>query len=356
MSAVRRVTLLALAALAAPGPADAQFSFKGGSTQRDSIATRFRLDFAIPEAPALSLLQVSRNSILRPGTVREFAALASDLVSNDGKVTVPEELGFEASPAMLIAGRGLSLTAYQQKPWLYRLRLSAAVKRSGRSLTSLAAGLRVPILDQSDLRTNAEYLDDATDLATRINAIFSEQNRESPPAPGTELRVEDLTPARRARLEELKEELKARVEERAWNADILDVAAGILASSPDTTGTDLEMTQLAGWLTFGKGFGNWGQFLLGARGSRVRDSVTGDFGISGSVGTRLYAGVNRYKVFLEAERRWEEGDDQTLLGGGGEARLITGGWVQFSSGLNWEGGGKPRLVGNVTFKLGVLGL
>jgi hypothetical protein len=337
-------------------PAAGQFSFTPARTGLDSIATRFKIDFAVPEAPAFTLFQGSKSSILRPGTVREFAALVSDLVSNDGQLTVPEELGLEASPAMLIAGPRLSLSAYQNAPWLYRLRLSAAVKREGSSLTNLSFGLRTAILDRADLRTNASYLEDATGITREINDIFAEQNREDPPAPGTELSVDDLTPERRARLDEMGKRLKERVEERAWNADILDVAAGMLAAARDTMGAELSLVQFAGWLTYGKGFGQWGQLLLGARGSALRDSVTREFHTAGSVGTRLYAGVNQYKVFLEAERRWTSGDDESLLGAGGEARLMNGGWIQFSTGLNWTGAGKPRLVGNATFKLGVLGL
>jgi hypothetical protein len=333
-----------------------QFSFTPARTGLDSIATRFRIDFAVPEAPALSLFQVSKSSILRPGTVREFAALASDIVSDDGKVTVPEELGLEVSPAMLIAGPRLSLSAYQKAPWFYRLRLSAAVKRQGSRLTNLAFGLRTAVLDRADLRTNPGYVQDATDMAREINDIFADQNREAPPTPGTELSLDDLTPERRARLDEVAERLKKRVEERAWNADILDVAAGALASARDSTGADLSLMQLAGWLTYAKGFGRWGQLLLGARASALRDSLTREFSGGGSVGTRLYAGVNQYKVFLEAERRWTTGDDESLLGAGGEARLMNGGWIQFSTGLSWAGGGKPKLVGNATFKLGVLGL
>jgi hypothetical protein len=354
MRAAATLLLLALAGLSRA--AAAQFSFTPGGTTLDSIATRFKIDFAVPEAPAFSLFQASKSSILRPGTVREFAALASDIVAGDGKLTVPEELGLEASPAMLIVGPRLSLQAYQNAPWLYRLRLSAAVKRQGAALTSLAFGLRTAVFDRADLRTNPGYLQAATGMAREINDIFAEQNREAPPAPGTELSLDDLTPERRARLDQVAERLKQRVEERAWNADILDVAAGALASARDSTGADLSLMQLAGWLTYAKGIGRWGQLLLGARASALRDSLTRDFSGGGSVGTRLYAGVNQYKVFLEAERRWTTGDNESLLGAGGEARLMHGGWIQFSTGLSWTGPGKPTLVGSATFKLGVLGL
>ena len=66
--------------------------------------------------------------------------------------------------------------------------------------------------------------------------------------------------------------------------------------------------------------------------------------------------MNQYKAFLEAEGKTGSGDREVLLNAGGEARLISGGWIQFSSGIRWVGDAKPKLVGNLTFKLGVLGL
>ena len=345
--------------LIAGQPAVAQFSIKSGGKTVDSIATRFKIDFAVPETPAFSLLQVSKGSILRPGTVREFAVQASSFVSSDGSVSIPKEFGLEFSPAMLIQGPRLTLDAYNRSlasHALYRMRLSAAVKRPGDRATQIALGIRTAFVDKADLRSNRQYVTDATEIATAINQLFAEQNRVQPFTADREMTVEDLTPDRRARMEELAKRLRKRVEDRDWNADLLEVAAGLLAGSRDTTGNDIAVNQYAAWLTYAKGLGKWGQLLLGGRAATVRDSVSTKFKSAGTLGARLFAGVNQYKVFLEGERKLASGGDTSMLNGGGEARFASGGWVQFSAGFQWVGHEKAKLVGNVTVKLGVLGL
>lgn len=159
---------------------------------------------------------------------------------------------------------------YQNAPALYRLRLSAAVKRSAAALDRIALGVRVALLDKADLRTNPAYLRDATEMTGAINRLFAEQNRETPPAPGHELTADDLSPERLEKLAAVAQRLKARVEQRAWNADILDVAAGALAGARDSSGQDLRLTQYAGWLTYGKGDRAVGPAAAGT--SRFRDA------------------------------------------------------------------------------------
>jgi hypothetical protein len=353
---VRAVAAALCGLLIAGRTADAQFSIKSGGKTVDSIATRFKIDFAVPETPAFSLLQVSKGSILRPGTVREFAVQASSFVSSDGGVSIPKEFGLEFSPAMLIQGPRLTLDAYNRTPYLYRMRLSAAMKRPGATATQVALGIRTAFVDKADLRSNRQYATEATEIATAINQLFAEQNRVQPFTADREMTVEDLTPDRRARMEEQAKRLRKRVEDRDWNADLLEVAAGLLAASRDTTGSDIAVIQYAGWLTYGKGLGKWGQLLLGGRAATVRDSVSDKFTSAGTLGVRLFAGVNQYKVFLEGERKLASGDDTSMLNGGGEARFASGGWVQFSAGFQWVGHEKAKLVGNMTVKLGVLGL
>lgn len=338
--------------------AAAQFTLTQGGPVPEPIATQYRLDFAIPDAPALLLLSTKKSSILRPVTVREFAAGVSDFLGTDKGITLPHEFGIEFSPGMLIGGSRLRIDTYNRNKALYRLRLSAAARRSTVSLTDLAMGLRVALIDKGDLRANPQYLRQATEITTAINTLFADQNRELGPRPGQEVTVDDLSPARRAKLDGLAEELKKQIVERAWNEDMLDVAVGVRAGSPDSTGRDLRLREYAAWATYAKGLGDWGQWLVGFRTATARDTTTTGFTgfhAMSSLGSRFYAGTNEYKAFLEAESSWKSGDNRFILSGGGEARLITGGWVQFSAGASWSGG-KADLVGNLTFKLGVLGL
>ncbi|MEO8448434.1 MAG: hypothetical protein ABI647_01515 [Gemmatimonadota bacterium] len=354
---MRAFIFAGLTSIVVAAPALAQFTVsRDGNVKPDSIATRYKLDFAIPDAPAFTLLKRDQSSVLRPGTVREFAAQVSKFVSAEHGLSLPREFAVEFSPAMLIGGSTLSLSKYQRSPALYRLRLSAATERSSVGFTAASLGLRVALIDKVDLRTDPAFLTATTELTTGVNRIFADQVRERGPRPGMEITLDDLTPERKAAVEGLIEQQRKRVTERRWNADILDVAMGSRGESTDTTGKSFKLTEYAAWLTYGKGFGGWGQLLLGARTSMARDSVSGNFKGVGSAGARLYAGTNKYKVFLEGEGELKARDNEWLLNGGGEARLITGGWIQFGAGVRWVGSNKAELVGSLTFKLGVLGL
>ena len=318
----------------------------------EAIASTFRTDFAVPDAPAFLLLDVEPSTIVRPTTVRELAGSVSGFASS-GHLSLPRAFAIEFAPALLIGGKTLRLDKYQKHPTLYRLRLSAATRRpedSG-SPTRIAVGLRVALIDQADLRTNANYIDTVTAIATKINDIYDNaRDRVGPPPKPIE-----LTSAEEDSIAALQAPLTGLWENKKWNARVLDVAAGMVARGQDSLGRDLRSTQLAAWATLGTGFGSWGQLLLGGKIASVRDSVTDDFGAKGDLAGRFYVGTNRYKFFAEVGATWQSGTDEWLLNGGGEARLIRGGWVSFSAGLA-STSDRTDLRTNLAVKLGALGL
>lgn len=318
----------------------------------DEIASTFRTDFAVPDAPALLLLDVEPSTILRPTTVRELAATVSDFASS-GDFSLPRAFAVEFAPALLIGGKTLSLQKYRGNPALYRLRLSAATRRpeDSASPTEIALGVRVALIDEADLRMNPEYLRQAVDIAQRVNDIYVAARRRVGPPP-TPI---ELTSVEEDSIVHLQAPLTELWENKKWNSRVLDVAAGMLAQGRDSLGRDLRSTQLAAWGTFGTGFGRWGQLLLGGKIASVRDLLTDDFSAKGDLASRFYVGTNRYKVFAEVGGTWQSGPDEWLLNGGGEAKLIRGGWVSFSAGLATTSS-RTDLRTNLAVKLGVLGL
>jgi hypothetical protein len=316
------------------------------------IASTFKLDFAVPDAPAFVLLDVEPSIIVRPTTVKELAATVSEFASS-GNISLPRAFAVEFSPALLIGGKGLSLSRYQSKPALYRFRVSVATRRpeDSASPTQVAAGLRVSLIDEADLRMNPDYLQTATDIAGQVNDVYVAARRRTGPPP-TPI---ELTSTEEDSITKLRAPLVELWENKKWNSRVLDVAAGIVAQGQDSLGRDLRSTQLAAWGTFGTGFGSWGQLLLGARVASQRDSVTDEFGTVGNLAGRFYVGTNRYKFFTEIGGTWRPGDDEWLLNSGGEARLIRGGWVSFSAGLV-SVADRTDLRTNLAVKLGALGI
>ena len=95
--------------------------------------------------------------------------------------------------------------------------------------------------------------------------------------------------------------------------------------------------------------------LLWEAHASVRDSLTDDFSAKGDLAGRFYVGTNSYKFFAEVGGTWRSGDDEWLLNGGGEAKLIRGGWVSFSAGLA-STSDRTDLRTNLAIKLGAFGL
>lgn len=340
---MRRLLGLLLVATAMPPALAAQ--------RPDSLAQQYEVDFAIPDAPALQLLQVGESSILRPTTVRALTAGLSDLFEGEGGggLQVPNAFAIEAAPFLLARGPRLTLPRYRANPALYRTRVSAAARRSDGTgnLTGIALGLRLTLSDGADLRMNQAYVDSATVLATSINEVYVNARIRAgrPPAPIV------LTEAEQDSVSRLIEPFRKRWAQTRWNANVFDVAAGLMAASADSLGNDLTVGNVAAWGTWGRGWGDWGQLLLGGRGTFGRDALGAERALGGSMGARFYAGTNAYKVFLEGQGTVGTDDEPGwLLNSGGEARLYNRFWANFSAGVNWQGSGNGHLSGRFSIK------
>ncbi|MGH7553379.1 MAG: hypothetical protein ACREMQ_10195 [Longimicrobiales bacterium] len=354
---VRRLLVPAVVAVLVTGVlregARAQFTVVSGVALQDSLASNFRVDFAIPDGPAFALLPSNPSTILRPAGVRDLVMSIADFAGPDG-FRIPNALGIELSPALLIMGGRLSLASYQANPALYRLRLSGATQRSTLTgdVTQLSLGMRISLIDESDLRTNPEYVSQATAVAEEINEIaFAARLRAGPPPAALVLTAEE-----KARIAELNRLLKERWGNQRWNADMLDLAVAARAGADDLDGSDLEMAEYSAWATFGKGFGTWGQLLLGAKAQAVQDSLgDDDFSSSVQLLSRLYIGRNFYKAYAEGAVELGDADvADWFVNVGAEVRLRESIWSTFAAGFAPESDdGETRLRARLALKLGL---
>lgn len=358
-----RLALAAVATFLVAMPSTAQISIVRGQARLDSLEAMYRADFAIPDAPALDLVDENPSDLLRPSSVREFALAASQFSTPGGSFRLPEAFALEIAPFLLASGRRLSIGEYRAHPALYRFRISGATGRDSLQRSALALGLRATLLDEGDLRTRNDYIEGVTDLTTRINNLVVDERlaraaQGEAPNPQVPLTLSDLTGDRQMRLDALLasvDSLRRAMEDRTWNARALDVALATRARAADSLGHDLHMTDYVAWVTYGDGFGQWGQLLLGARVTLERDYADRHFRTSGSLTTRLYVGSNRYKAFTEGQISTREGEDQVgfFLNAGGEARLFRAVWTTFSAGLEWTEAEDraPGLAGRFAVKL-----
>ncbi len=319
-----------------------------------------RGQFAVPDAPAFSLIDGAPDEILRPTSVTELTVLASRLVTSDGRFALPRSLGVEASPGLLIGGKRLTIEQYQKSRFLYRLRVSLAVHRAGdlRDATGVAVGARLALLDGADLRTNEQYLQKVSEITARmVRSIASEEEK---PAEGDESGVivspEALSPQYEA-LEESLRTLQDEKSEECWNKPGMEMAVAVLGSSPDSTGKNLRANTVAIWITYSHPLSSFGQVLVGATG-RAERGIDDVFRGEGSSALRAYIGTNRYKASLDAKVLLKDGArPRWSLDFSSEAYAAHGLWLVLSAGAEYDtAANESELATRASFRYGLTSL
>ena len=326
--------------------------------------------FAVPDAPALKMLDADASKLLRPTSVK---ALTAGLSSATGDFSfIPRAFSVEFSPGLLVNGDRLSLEQYQKQPWKYRTRFSIATKRDTGSTarSQIAAAIRIGIDDASDFRTNQRViaaLNALTRFETVIDSIVQVRKGDSIPLPGTvPLTAEQKKKADIIELQVTKEHeeqnkalierVKSIQEDALWNANVFDVALGVRGSAADSTGSGMQFDGVAGWFTFGRALAPSWQVLLGARAAYERDladAATTDLKGSTDIALRTYIGSNRYKALGELQLTTRANTDAKWLGrAGGELALSDALWIEASIGYQTEGGlSKGSVVSSFKFRL-----
>ncbi|HEX2896881.1 MAG TPA: hypothetical protein VHP63_02395, partial [candidate division Zixibacteria bacterium] len=125
-----------------------------------------KVDQAVPQAPALTLLGISEEKLLRPATMQELIA---SIESKDG-------FAVELSPLRLMRGKHLTLDEYSKNPFLYQTRFSVGLERgTNNAVTKMGFGLRFTIVDRSDLRLDSSYLYKTNELLTALSETIDAQ-------------------------------------------------------------------------------------------------------------------------------------------------------------------------------------
>lgn len=323
-----------------------------------NLSKSYRLDFALPDAPAFQLINVNPSQILRPSSVREFAVSMSNALDPMSGLSIPKAFALEFAPMLLFGGPSLSLSKYQKNPWLYRLRLSAGTRRlQGQAGPSeIALGVRISLIDKSDLRTDQAFIKQITDIDRDIvNVVI---NHIPPTGNPGEVQLSTLPSEVQDAINSLNQKKSALIADKAdvkWNKKAMDVAFAVRFVSKDSLGKDLSTNDLAAWMTYATGFGDWGQLLIGGKASSARDNPDQDLEFEGSLYSRFYVGVNNYKAFLEMQLSTSKlNGDTYLINGGGETMLSNGKWVSVGGGLEYDLDLKKwRVVSKFALKLGL---
>ena len=337
---------LALTLLQIPGRAAAQ-------PENILPPPTFRTNFAVPDAPAFELLSVDPSTILRPQTPRELAVALSNFQGTDGSFTVPRAVAIELSPSILIHGARMTQERYDRNRLRNALRLSLAALRaeSGGGTSRIAIGARVTLVDQAGLGSDADFAPEfhvqpAVDAihsiyaGARMRAVTAPENRGR--RPNEIVAVPD--PAEREEIEALEKRIARVWADRYWNVGRWDLAFAARVRTADSLGHDPKFDALSLWTTWSRGFGTWGQLLVGVRTGSSRDSLPGPLRGDGSGSARFYAGSNRAKGFLEGQVSWRKDvEPEAFLNSGCEIAALDWIWLEVHAGLERLPGGATRL-------------
>ncbi len=403
-------SLLLAAGIAAPAHA------QGDEPGQAAAADVYRVDIAVPEAPAFLLTGGDASALLRPSTIRDFSAAFGDFTDEDGRFMLPASFAVEIAPRLLFFGRRLTVQQYAGLPddidvprsvagaaptfpsvpagslftraWS-TLRVSLATHRANGQdkPTTVALGVRTSPINGADPRLNTRYRREMRSLLAARNRVNTEialrrcgisgglvvPSVDTPPhahavdftaaanvaeclttqPKNPPADLRDLVALRTAVHDSISAVRKAFAEEN-WNQQTLEFAGAFSLAARDSTGRSPRPAEYAAWGTYTYPLASWAQGLVGARFRSARDTLTDERGTEWLVGGRLYMGRNAAKALVEAQLPFgDELDVQPYAGLGAEVRIVPELWATFSAGLERQGEGRPsRLVTRFSVRSG----
>lgn len=339
----RDATLVAalVVTFASVAPSQAQ---TGGAVDTSKPVKLVNLDLTVPDSPALVILGLSSEKVVRPSVPKDLATTLLNGVDQHGNLQ--SGLAVDFAPLFLFAGNSLEYSDYHdhtRTQILGRTQVSfATTKGASDSDKSVRAGVgvRSTLWDRGDPR-----LDDGPGgLVECLNAI-------KVPVPD---RVVATPDARQAWEDEQAKVLRPKVQachaasaKRLWNASSLAIGIVPAFQSPTGESRDFKYAGAAVWaalaLKLSTSAANFGQFVVQGR-YRNKEMVPdkdnkGSFfeQDSGGVGLRLVLGEPVRALVIESEigRQSPQNGDATnsfTLSAGGQLKLSDDLWLSAAVG------------------------
>jgi hypothetical protein len=328
------------------------------------------MDYAVPESPAFKILGTNPDNILHPTSAKAIALSIGDYFLTSG-ATIPKSLAVQFSP-YLLANRNTSLKEYNKngfQRFLSRLSLSVGTSVQG-SAYSVAEGLNMTILDNTDLKSMTAYTNKLAQMA-RVDVDFRRQAIGAYTKAHTDLNAVQIMPlldadsthtsALSKAIDSLQQKLldsaktvdslslktgvsdqqivnfRDSVKQASWNNAIWQIGIATLQTSSDSLIKNLQFSQIAFWSSTGLPLGPKAQFLFGAKLGFV-DSVK--WYTNYSLGGRFFYGKNNTKVFLQGEFDHKDLVNSTTITAGCQFNISNGIWGQFAINLVINSSGK----------------
>jgi hypothetical protein len=350
MIAARIRFALGLVALVAAhaAPMDA-----GGQAPRKPVPSApvklITLDLAVPDSPALTILGLSPETVVRPGSPRDLATTVLNGVDRRGNLQ--SGLAVDFAPLFLFAGNNLSYADYKGSrgtQLLGRTQLSFATAKGGSDgdkSMRLALGVRATLWDTGDPRLDAGLVEclDQIPVPVPTTVIATQAARDA--------WVAKATAERRPAVEGCHKAFKSR----RWNASSLAVGVSPSWQSKSGESGDFRYGGAALWASLALGLSRteavqgesitrpFGQFIVQGR---YRDkefvpdkNAKGAFfeQSSAAVAARLLLGAADKAAVIESEfthhsPKIGDGTSSFRLSVGGQLKLASDIWLSLSGG------------------------
>jgi hypothetical protein len=342
---------------------------KAQPDQNTELAKNYKLDFVTPDQPAFNILGTTPSNLLRPSNAKEFSSITSEWFKGTPYI-IPESFGIEISPYLLTSSQSATLSDYQNNRTFASWRLSFGTgKDENTTKRNVAIGMRITPIDNGDMRTDAAYLNNLTNIANNIaaeradlrdnylrdhNMTMADYAKEAINKEVDNWVTQQMnTPTGHSvdydsKIEQAREEYKRD----NWNASKLDLALAVLLNSPDSLLKNVYYKKSSFWLTgsIKPGAQNRNsQILVGINifhEQKLKEALdTMEFNkINFSIPARVYLGSNKYKGFAEFQYSFQTFlypgtwslQSNTLLSFGTEINIKDGIWLLINGGWNNE--------------------
>jgi len=332
----------------------------------DSTLIKYlRVDYAIPDQPAFKLLGTNPSDILRPSNTNELSAISSSFMEGSS-IVIPKSFSLEVAPMLLAKSNKLTLSDYIDKKFLYRAKVSVGTQKSLVDTVEkykIALGFRFTLIDNSDLKTNKNYINQIFDITAEkteweniykieylkiVNKTILDyiENKALQDSVQNYIDKKITEKFNENYFDDRLEKLKEKFKQDTWNADKWDVALAFLTESPDSLAKNIQFTGVGVWTTYAHGFKNWGQLLIGASYNYlsfdsliVATSKIENFSNHKlSVASRLYFGSNNFKGFLEGQFDYRSlnTSNNALINLGTEMNIYDGIWINLNVGYTFN--------------------
>ena len=319
-------------------------------------------DLAVPDSPAFTVLGLSPESVVRPGSPRDLATTLLNGVDRRGNLQSGVALDF--APLFLFGGNNLTWDDYSGKlgtRLLGRTQVSiATAKGSGDDdkAIRLSAGFRTTLWDAGDPRLDATLIAcmDSVPVPPPQEALLTQE--------AIDAWIARATAERRPLIEQCHQQFK----ERRWNASSFAVGVAPAWHSPTGGWRSLESGGAALWASVALGLTRTQQFVSPAGGTVPVERPFGQIVLQGryrytelipnanesgtyfeqdsaGLGMRLVLGSSNRAIVLEGEVARQMPDDGEATTGlrlsvGGQIKLTTDVWLSLAVGASR--GGSPN--------------